>query len=377
VNELPLGKKILFSLLPAVVLFGGLELTLRALGIPQEMALLERYEFPPPGPVNVGFEDDVDLFWRLRPGYDGPWTYWRVAYTHEGAVSPVIQAARRSALPDPSYRASVRWQVNRDGYRGTLAPDCRHCVLFVGSSITFGWAVKWEDSFSGRLASRLHRAGLDDWAVIDAGVPGYSSYQSLIVLRRWLERAPVRAVVFEAGVNDGMLAPVRADRDLALMGRPRHESHWWSRSHLFLWLQFALRDALAPPAAPPPAGGPFYATSLYRAGHSRVSPEHFLANLASARALAAQHGAALYVLIPGLYNEEGDGRLQKSARYQGPDEIPVVDALEQTAAGHLERYFLPYDEAHFSPWGHALVARLIWERLQRDGVLPSAPASVP
>jgi hypothetical protein len=371
--DLPLAKKLLFSLLPALVLFAGLEIALRALGLPEEKELIERFEFPPPGPVNRGFEDDPDLFWRLRADFDAPWTYWRLAYTHEGRVDPLVLNARKGSLPDPGYRSRVSWQVNREGYRGPPAEASSNVLLLVGSSITFGWAVRWEDSFAGRLAAKLADAGLEDWAVIDAGVPGYSSYQTTLALRRWLERARVRAVVYEAGVNDGTFAPVRSDRDLALLGRPRHENRIWSRSHLFLWLHFAVRDWLAPSAtAAGPAQEPFYASRLHEPGRSRVSREDFLLNLEAARSLAESQAIEIYFLIPALYNEHGDERLEKSVRVSLADEIPLVEALAALPPRELARQFLPYDEAHFSRRGHAFVAGLIWDRLRRDGVLPPA-----
>ena len=48
----------------------------------------------------------------------------------------------------------------------------------------------------------------------------YTSHQSLVTLDEIRQRYPIGAIVFEAGVNDGTWAPVRSDRELAMLSRP-------------------------------------------------------------------------------------------------------------------------------------------------------------
>ncbi len=361
-------KTLLFSLLPAIVLFASLELALRGLGVPREKYLLQRFSFPPQEWMDVSLTTDASLFWRPIPGYDGPWTSRKLVFTHERKSGvEVDEETRYAAYPDRDYFDAVRWNINPLGLRGDLPPAGRRILLTLGSSVTFGWGVAAADSFSGILARRIAEAGYEDWGVINAGVPGYTSHQALVYLDRLRRRFSVGAIVFESGINDGTWAPVRSDREVAKQIRPPKSGSVIQRSNLFLWLHYAWKRRKEEAAALVP-DAPFFATSSYRPGHSRVSPSEFVENLAAARATARELDAAIYFYFPGLYNERGRERIQKSVLHSDPLEIAVVDAFAQLDAPTLARQFLPFDEAHHSRAGHQRVADHIWRRLEADGV---------
>ncbi len=127
---------------------------------------------------------------------------------------------RSAAYPDRSYYDEVAWGINRRGLRGVEPFADRSILLLVGSSVTFGWGVKPEDAFAGILGRRLRERDAGEWDAINAGVPGYTSHQSLVTLDQSQRRYPIGAAVFEAGINDGTWAPVRSDRELAMLSRP-------------------------------------------------------------------------------------------------------------------------------------------------------------
>ncbi len=222
-SHLQWPRRALFALLPAVLLFGGLELALRLLGVPAAKYLAERFEFPPAAKFGRVYLRDSTLFWRLRPGCDEPWTDYKLLYTHEWrtrSVGEVERARREREFPDRDYYRTVTWQVNEQGARGTPPAPGRQEVLCLGSSVTFGWGVRAEDAFPALLGARLEATEPFRWAVVNAGVPGYTSYQSLALLRRRLARKQWPAVVlFEAGINDGIPSTGAADADYAMARR--------------------------------------------------------------------------------------------------------------------------------------------------------------
>ena len=215
------AKKIAFSLLPTVVLFSAVEAGLRLFEIPREKYLIHRFSFPPRDLIGKALVPDASLFWRLVPGYDGPWTMRKLVFTHEAKAGRDVDSEQRSLnYPDRSYYDRVTWQVNESGFRGADHSAGSRIILLIGSSVTFGWNVRAEDTFAGVLRQKLIASGLRGWDVINAGVPGYTSHQALVYLGQLQDRYRIVVVVFETGVNDGTWAPVHSDRDLAMLSRP-------------------------------------------------------------------------------------------------------------------------------------------------------------
>ena len=65
-------------------------------------------------------------------------------------------------------------------------------LLVVGCSFTFGWGVSDEETFAARLQERL------PLQVVNHGVTGYGTYQSLLLLERLLAEGPVPSRILYA-----------------------------------------------------------------------------------------------------------------------------------------------------------------------------------
>jgi hypothetical protein len=89
----------------------------------------------------------------------------------------------------PPFRAGAqptRLTIQADRSRATGSPgDRARKLLLVGCSFTFGWGVSDEDTFAWKLHDKL--PGYD---VINHGVVGYGTYQSLLLLERLLAEGP-------------------------------------------------------------------------------------------------------------------------------------------------------------------------------------------
>jgi hypothetical protein len=85
----------------------------------------------------------------------------------------------------------IRVTVQADRSRVTGSPgDRAEKLLLIGCSFTFGWGVGDEDSFAWKLHDQL-----PSYDVINHGVGGYGTYQSLLLLEQMLAQGPPPARV--------------------------------------------------------------------------------------------------------------------------------------------------------------------------------------
>src|SRR6185369_9035870 len=99
------------------------------------------------------------------------------------------------------------FRTNKIGLRGpNLRTDGARRILAVGDSCTFGWRVSEADTYPAQLEAVLNRrAGGDRYQVINAGVPGYTSYQGLVYLQEQGLALRPEIVVIGFGFNDTFL----------------------------------------------------------------------------------------------------------------------------------------------------------------------------
>jgi lysophospholipase L1-like esterase len=77
-------------------------------------------------------------------------------------------------------------------------------IVCLGASPTFGWAVKYEDTYSCQLEKMLNdKYGREKtYEVINAGIIGYSSYQGLLFLKRDILKLKPDLITVAYGLND-------------------------------------------------------------------------------------------------------------------------------------------------------------------------------
>lgn len=104
----------------------------------------------------------------------------------------------------PGRVSKNRFRTNELGLRGPpLADDGAVRILALGDSSTFGWRVRDASTWPRRLQALLDgRYGEGHYRVVNAGIPGWTSYQGLLWLReRGLALDPEIAIV-SFGFND-------------------------------------------------------------------------------------------------------------------------------------------------------------------------------
>ncbi|MEO0650669.1 MAG: SGNH/GDSL hydrolase family protein [Planctomycetota bacterium] len=111
-----------------------------------------------------------------------------------------------------SPQRQVQYSVNRQGFRGELAPIPKPAgefrIVVVGDSFVFGSVVDDPETFPAQLESRLaERFGPDRVRVINLGVPGYQARQYRATLKRRVARFEPDLVLINFYVNDPIPTP--------------------------------------------------------------------------------------------------------------------------------------------------------------------------
>lgn len=258
------------------------------------MALLEGalrlVGYPDPGL----YEGDVGSVWALRPGL----------------------APREVPFPEEGGSFTVR--TSAQGFRGGPFPGGGLACL--GDSTTFGWGVEEEQAWPAVLAKLIGEP------VLNAGMPGYSTFQGERLLPKVLALGP-RRVILAYLVRDAEPAPVpdAARRPAPSLQLYRALAHLRARS------------------------GPHV-----RGIAPRVSAEAFAAAYRRMITAVRAAGAEPFLLVFPMQEPPAAWvTAMRSLRGQAPVIEPSLPA----------EGFFPNDRLHLNPAGHADLARAMAEAL--------------
>jgi len=320
-------KGILFRALPTLVLLLALELALRALGVPREDTCIIDLE-------DV-WETDPQLGFLLRPGATiGPATV--NALGMRGPVLPLVK-------PPGTFR-----------------------ILYVGDSSCFGLGVPEEGTFAALATAELAAAFPDTrFEYLIGANPGWSSYQSRVMLERLLPYAPDLVVFYVGARNDHTRARYFTDDEIPARMARREAA--WHRVRVLRSLEL-VTDL---------AWNRVVRRLRPRAEQTRVPPEAFERNLRAMLDATHRAGAAALVLVPPVAKRFG-ARHKLVPEYQAI--LAAVAAEYGVPSTQLQRVFdgqderalyVPEDDVHPSALGHRVIAQEIARVALELGVVES------
>ncbi len=174
-----------------------------------------KLEFLPPGRPGW-IEFSPTLHFGIRPGYIG--------VIYEAPVTINSQGFR-----NPEFS-----QVKGDTFR----------IVCPGNSCTFGNGLSYQDTYPAILQNLLRREFSDRIQVINAGIPGYSSYQGLILLQEKILSLRPDLLIVSYGFNDRRPVPDASWKDSPEFFRRDLGAQWrldfFRRSYTFRFLQLLL-----------------------------------------------------------------------------------------------------------------------------------------
>lgn len=313
-----------------------------------------RFGFPDPNTLHRIFKPDPDLFWRLVPGFNFP-----------GAE---IEG------------------VNSSGFRGREFPEKKRedsiRLVCMGCSVTFGERISYPQRLQELLNSSVSGKRFE---VINAGIPGYSSFQGLRLLKtRILDLKPDLITVLY-GWNDHWLARGFSDKEQSSVVENVAEIQFFlDRFRVYQFLNSihrSIREEL----------------SLYRRSVAkesdlkyRVSLEDYRKNLKEITELARKNGIKIFLLTAPSGEVKGQvpAYLLEIRFVNHPEEliplhqsynqmvrelareerVPLVDLARAFEERRGEGLFDdPAKEIiHPNEKGYQLIAREIFEAIQRQ-----------
>ncbi|MBS0204673.1 MAG: hypothetical protein JSS49_17350 [Planctomycetes bacterium] len=357
-RRLSLLKRCLFSVIPLVTLLVSAEIGARLLtptsAGPDRFQQIEQiivYLGNEPG--QSIFEPDPNCFWRLKPNV---------------------------VLPEDRSAAWGGRMSNSHGLRSrevTLAAaQQRRRVLCFGDSSTFAFGVGFDDAWPNQLQEQLDEEQPGAIEVLNAGVPGQSSYQGRHRLIRELDKWSPEVAFITFGNNDGWRWDGRADKDHASSLRTPQGLSVLNHSRAWQWLiEFRHRTARNT-SIQNQLDWAQQATWNYFQPNAdwtpRVSVDDFGANLMAMVDQCRQHHCQPVLIVwPDQRQLLGQStwrppyqiRMREVARTEQVECLDLVPLFEQEGDWAVER-FIPNDVVHLDRAGNRFVAEEVAKRLR-------------
>jgi len=286
--------------------------------------------------------------------------------------------SRRGFALVPGY-ANRQFQVNSHGFRGEELPsdiENHFVVLAAGESTTFGWGVDHGDDYPTQLQEMLAAAGVTSRpvTVINAGVPSYSSSQTLLYLQEILPQRKPDLVLVSILWNDVWFATLSNwYPDVLVFQQPVG----WRRvllNHSALYRRLTIQ--------PPPQGNPVDLPN-------DAALDQYQENIRQLIATCRRFDCPLAFVQPPFdgdhlpetgINPFGHVRFSKAFLVQTAEQflarlaaeadrhnVPVIDHRLSLKDLHQKELFL--DLLHPTPQGNALMARDVAAALQEHRLI--------
>lgn len=280
------------------------------------------------------------------------WSRWDdKRYLADPALFWVLRPSTEHKPEQPGYMS-----VNSLGFRSeefaAKKPQGSYRIVTLGDSCTFGDGVSNRQTYAA-VTQELLRKDFPGRKieVINAGVPGYTSYQVLKLFETKVRGLSPDAITVYVGINDGI--PIPRGRSDAQRGRKNARAMWirGRLGHLrtYRFLQFLL---LGPGAPAMDASAPTL----------RVAREELMDNLRRLyEGCVRQKITMLLLTNPSRGRPESENGanaiLREVSRREGVSLIDLYRAFKPLEEEGEELYDAP--GGHPAPEGHRLIGRLV------------------
>lgn len=374
-SRLSFGKRCVFAVVPVCVLLLLVEFAVRC--FVSESTVAKRFEqieqiivFLGNEPGQSLFDPDPYCFWKLKPN----------------VIVPVERGNWWGGVMSNSQRMRSR-EVSPSEARDHLR------VLCMGDSTTFAFGVDFADAWPNQLQvmldqesasrrlglrpdqvcveSQAARDGVPSYVeVLNAGIPGQTSYQGRKRLAADLVKWHPHLTVITFGNNDGWRWDGLADKDHALATAHRATA-WLNHSRALSWLRSSRMQSTRQQATQDESRWAEQATWNYFDPNTnwtpRVSLEDFTENLHAMIDLCRQHDSEVVLIVwpdqRQLLNQPTWRLPYQAATRQVAEEsgvacVDLVPPFESSGRWGVDR-FLPRDVIHVDRAGNRLVAKAI------------------
>jgi lysophospholipase L1-like esterase len=292
---------------------------------------------------------------------------------------PGLFAAQREGVPyklragfHGSTSTGIPLDINSMGMRDKEYPLEREentfRIVVLGDSVTFGQAVRQEDTYPEQLEGML-----DNVEVINAGVSGYGTNEELLFLKETAIQYKPDMIIVGYGLNDlGKIKPALRGEDI--MSRLLFEVkefvkyNFWSYGYLTVALQSAVYNIRVRDKS----------VGINKADFTSENPGWNITyeSMLEIKETAADNNATLVVLIlPDLRfinrTEEnyGYGEIHDEVGEKFSQFAYVLDLLPAFEGYTRGQVTVNEKDAHPNKKGHELIAKATYEFLDEEGLI--------
>lgn len=359
--SLSVRRKLLYSALVSILFFGSIEAAARLLVSDSAHGrfrqIRELVLFLGTQESDLMLDVDLQRFWKLRPNVeinDPGNSYW------QGTISNSL------GFRSPEFTLEMPAGITR--------------IVCFGDSSTFGIGARMEDTWPFQFEEQLNEsiefsttvtdrrddaAPLQSFQVINAGVPGYTSYQGLQHMRQELDRLQPDVVFASYANNDFWTWDNQTDAEHAA-----HLNEWSLRRVLLRSRAVQLLDkCLHPPREPASREWADSATNSYFLPNpdwtQRVPLDAFRANIERMGDLCASRNIPLILVLwpdqslaAGHWSIRLDYHeaLRSVAAEHGLVIADVTSVFQQNRPWSVQSY-VPNDIVHVNRYGNRLAAQ--------------------
>lgn len=352
-RTISIGKKCLFSLVPLVVLLVIAEASAWIL-VPSQ-AGGDRFEQIEQIIVYLGnrpgksiFEPDSECFWRLKPNVvlppdGGPAWSGRMSNSHG-------MRSREVTVREASHRQRI---------------------LCFGDSSTFAFGVGFDDAWPNQLQELFDDRQPGSVEVLNAGIPGQTTYQGCKRLKRDLVKWKPHIAFITFGNNDGWKWDGQADKEHAFCSKSADRIEVLNHSRAWQWLVSQSRQAASSKAVRQQLDWAARATLNYfdpeERWTPRVSVEDFSANLKAMVDECRDHDCQPVLIVwpdqrqllqQPTWRPPYQVAMRQVAEETGVPCLDLVPQFEELGEWGIDR-FIPNDVVHLDRAGNRFVAEAV------------------
>ncbi len=320
-------RKLGFSLVPLVVIGGAAELGLRQSGWPK---VTDTFEHNTPFWVT-----DADL--------------------------------KQKTFPHKEEKRIFRVSSNADGLRTSKSVRKKEEGVFrimtLGCSTTFGWGVDDQESYPAQLQGMIDASGSSNVEVINAGQPGYTSFQGRWLWGETLQFYEPDVVLIGYVVQDARKAAY-SDKSQAILQNDNRfmKDHVLYKSRVYLALRSVLGTVQIEAKERPQNG---------KGGIYRVPPEDFVENLRTLVDEVQSVGATPVLFGFPLeregYTETHRTILKAASQELGVPHLDLQDQMEQ--ASRSAQLYFENDRGHANAAGNQQIATWVFDFLVEQSLV--------
>lgn len=298
--------------------------------------------------VDIAFDSgvflkDPYLFWKLKPNV-------------------ICKDARAIKIFGPQGLAISSFGI-RDYEYSIPKKENTFRIVCLGGSLTWGFGVSLEDTYSKKLEYILNKQSLKlskRFEVINAGIPGYTSFQGLRFLERVIIKLQPDIVIIDYGVNDKIPAGFRRtdseyrDKNIYI----EKLNIFLMKSKFYILIKNYSRYFFWRISA-------FFNPALLK--KTRVADKEYFENLEKIKEYCLRNSIKPIFITQVMYR---NGKLSKV--FELPSELGIIINTYNcfTLQQHKEQLdSLFIDEMHLNKEGHEIIAKEIFNILINNNLI--------